>query len=171
VGTHTDRTGDNSNDLTVSSFSIGTVTDIVGNAMASRTVPSTNIASGSAIVIDALGPTALLISCEISSCYGIFERQSITVQSTETGTAYVVQTGGSGSIVVSNLASITSANINRWNSVAINSASTDTTLALTDLEEGIYKIYAVDALGNFSTASVGTGGLSSTLGSLDIKTE
>jgi hypothetical protein len=177
VGTYTVGTGDNSNDLTVSSFSIGTVTDIVGNAMASTTVPSTNIASGSAIVIDALAPTALLISCEISSCYGIFERQSITVQSTETGTAYVVQTGGSGRIITTppavaiNLASLTSANNNRWNSVAINSASTDTTLPLTDLEEGIYRVYAVDALGNVSTASVGTGGLSSALGSLDVKTE
>ena len=173
VGTYTVGAGDNSNDLTVSSFSIGTVTDIAaGNAMASTTVPSTNIASGSAIVIDALAPTARLISCEISSCYGIFERTSITVQSTETGTAYLVKTGGSGAdITVTNLASITSADPDLWNRVTISQASTDTTLALADLEEGIYHVYAVDALGNLSTASVGPGGMSGANGSLDIKTE
>ena len=57
VGTYTVRAGDNSNDLTVSSFSIGTVTDIVGNAMSGTTVPDANIASGSAIVIEATAPT------------------------------------------------------------------------------------------------------------------
>jgi len=57
VGTYTVGAGDNSNDLTVSSFSIGTVTDIAGNAMAGTDVPVTNIASGSAIVIDTTVPT------------------------------------------------------------------------------------------------------------------
>ena len=57
VGTYTVSAGDNSTDLTVSSFSIGTVTDIAGNVMASTAVPDTNIASGSAIVIDTTAPT------------------------------------------------------------------------------------------------------------------
>jgi hypothetical protein len=160
VGTYTVGTGDNSNDLTVSSFSIGTVTDIAaGNAMASTTVPSTNIASGSAIVIDALAPTARLISCSTVSCVQVDPDESVEVQSSETGTAYLVKIAGSGTnITVTNLASITNANVDLWNSVTISSPSTDTTLELEDLEEGIYKVYAVDALGNLSTASVGTGG-------------
>jgi len=62
VGTYTVGAGDNSNDLTVSSFSIGTVTDIAGNAMASTAVPGTNIASGSAIVIDTTAPTVSSVS-------------------------------------------------------------------------------------------------------------
>jgi len=57
VGTYTVSAGDNSTDLTVSSFSIGTVTDIAGNAMSSTAVPVANIASGSAIVIDTTAPT------------------------------------------------------------------------------------------------------------------
>ena len=57
VGTYTVGASDNSNDLTVSSFSIGTVTDIAGNAMSGTTVPDANIASGSAIVIDTTVPT------------------------------------------------------------------------------------------------------------------
>jgi hypothetical protein len=57
VGTYTVGAGDNSIDLTVSSFSIGTVTDSAGNAMTSNTLPATNIATGSAIVIDTTAPT------------------------------------------------------------------------------------------------------------------
>lgn len=72
VGTYTVGAGDSSSDLTVSSFSIGTVTDIAGNAMTSTTVPGTNIASGSAIVIDTTAPT-------VSSIYPTDNQSSVSI--------------------------------------------------------------------------------------------
>ncbi len=57
TGLYTVVSGDNSSDLTVSSFTIGTVLDTAGNTMTSTTVPGTNIASGSAIVVDTTAPT------------------------------------------------------------------------------------------------------------------
>jgi fibronectin type 3 domain-containing protein len=71
------------------------------------------------------------------------------VQSTETGTAYLVNT----TVTVSNLASITVAADNKWNSVAISSVATNTYLTATGLVDGTYKVYAVDAAGNLSSAS------------------
>jgi len=71
------------------------------------------------------------------------------VQSTETGTAYLVNT----TVSVSNLASITGAADNQQNSVTISSAATNTNLAATGLVDGTYKVYAVDAAGNLSSAS------------------
>jgi methionine-rich copper-binding protein CopC len=63
VGTYTVGTGVTSSALTVSSFAIFTVADGSGNAMTSTTLPSTNIATGSTLVvdttatIDAIAPT------------------------------------------------------------------------------------------------------------------
>lgn len=74
-----------------------------------------------------------------------------TVQSTETGTAYLVNT----SVIVSNLASITGAADASWNQVTIATANTPTTLAATGLSSGTYKVYTTDASGNLSAASVG----------------
>ena len=68
VGTYTVSSADTSSDLTVSSFSIGTVIDIAGNPMTSTTVPATNIATGSAIVIDTTAPT--VSSVAITSATG-----------------------------------------------------------------------------------------------------
>lgn len=58
VGTYTVQAGDTSADLTVASFTAGTVADAVGNAMVGTTVPSSpnNIADASAIVIDTTSP-------------------------------------------------------------------------------------------------------------------
>ena len=71
------------------------------------------------------------------------------VQSTETGTVYLVNT----TVTVTNLASITGAADNQWNSVTISSADTDTNLPATGLADGTYKVYAIDAAGNISSAS------------------
>ena len=71
------------------------------------------------------------------------------VKSTETGTAYLVNTA----ITVSNLDSITGAADNQWNSIYISSADTDTNLPATGLADGTYKVYAIDAAGNISSAS------------------
>merc|ERR1712000_645133 len=71
------------------------------------------------------------------------------VQSTEVGTAYLVKS----TVTVNDLASITGATINLWNSVTISTAAANTNLAATGLVDGTYKVYAVDAEGNLSTAS------------------
>jgi hypothetical protein len=76
-----------------------------------------------------------------------------TVQSSEVGTAYLVKTGGTGSVIVSNLASITGADGAKWNSVAITAAATNTNLGLSGLEDGTYTLYTVDQAGNLSGAS------------------
>jgi len=83
VGTYTVGAGDNSNDLTVSSFSIGTMTDIAGNAMASTTVPGTNIASGSAIVIDTTAPTVSLVTTTADNQSSVSITDNITVTFSE----------------------------------------------------------------------------------------
>ena len=75
--------------------------------------------------------------------------QSATVQSTETGTAYLVKS----TVSVTNVASITGASGDLWNSVSVTSANTNTSLPATGLVSGTYKAYAVDAAGNLSTAS------------------
>ena len=74
--------------------------------------------------------------------------QTVTVQSTEAGTVYLV----SDSVTVTNLSSLTAAADNLVNSVAV-AANAGTTLALTGLAEGTYHAYAVDAAGNVSIIS------------------
>ena len=116
-----------------------TVEDSLGNPI---TAANATFTTGGT---DTTAPTASLItSGEIDS-----GSQDAVVQSTETGTAYLVNTA----ITVSNLASITGAADNKWNSVTISSATTNTTLAATGLADGTYKVYAVDDAGNLSSAS------------------
>jgi len=116
-----------------------TVEDSLGNPI---TAANATFTTGGT---DTTAPTASLItSGEIDP-----GSQDAVVQSTETGTAYLVNTA----ITVSNLASITGAADNKWNSVAISSATTNTTLAATGLADGTYKVYAVDDAGNLSSAS------------------
>ena len=116
-----------------------TVEDSLGNPI---TAANATFTTGGT---DTTAPTASLItSGEIDS-----GSQDAVVQSTETGTAYLVNTA----ITVSNLASITGAADSQQNSVTISSASTDTNLAATGLVDGTYKVYAVDDAGNLSSAS------------------
>ena len=108
---------------------------------------------------DTTAPTASVITATITtSGYAV-------VQSTEAGTAYLVKTTVSVSDVITN-------NIvppdRQWNSVHINSANLNTNLSATGLENGTYKVFAVDAAGNVSSPSsnsvtVATTELSSTL--------
>ena len=93
--------------------------------------------------VDASAPTASVATATITTS------ENAVVQSTETGTAYLVNTD----VTVSNLASITGAADNQSNSVAISSADTNTNLPATGLADGTYKVYAVDAAGNLSSAS------------------
>jgi hypothetical protein len=101
-------------------------------------------------VVDTTAPTATLTT-------GVSANTAIaTVQSSEAGTAYLVKTGGSGAVTISNLASITSAVDAKFNSVSITAASTNTTLSLAGLEDGSYSLYSVDSTGNLSTAASNT---------------
>ena len=93
--------------------------------------------------VDTSAPTASVTTATITTS------ENAVVQSTETGTAYLVNTA----VTVSNLASITGAADNQSNSVTISSAATNTNLPATGLADGTYKVYAVDAAGNLSSAS------------------
>jgi len=100
-------------------------------------------ASTNSVTLDTTAPTASVTTATITNS------GNAVVRSTETGTAYLVNTA----VSVSNLASITGAADNQQNSVAISSANTNTNLAATGLVDGTYKVYAVDAAGNLSSAS------------------
>ncbi len=74
--------------------------------------------------------------------------QTVTVQSSEAGTVYLV----SDSVTVTDLNSLINAADNLVNSVAV-AANAGTVLALSGLAEGTYHAYAVDASGNVSAIS------------------
>jgi len=82
----------------------------------------------------------------------IFSSGNASVQSSETGTAYLVNE----TLTITNVASITGAADDLWNSVSISTANTNTNLAATGLRSGTYKVYTVDAAGNLSAASTNT---------------
>ena len=115
-----------------------TQTDSAGN-------PGTTSATRS-FSVDTAAPTATLTAATLPNS------NNAQVQSTETGTAYLVNTA----VNVTNLASITGAADNQVNSVAINTAGANTNLALAGLIDGNYKLYTVDAAGNLSAASSNT---------------
>ena len=57
AGTYTVGTGDNSADLTISSYVVGTVTDADGNTMVTTVLPSSsNLSDNSNIVVDTTAP-------------------------------------------------------------------------------------------------------------------
>ena len=134
------------------SFSIGTQTNNLSLGITLIQVPVTDTdtggdsdtGGGTDTLLDNTAPTANVTTATITTS------GSAVVQSTETGTAYLVNT----TVTVSNLASITvGAADNKWNSVAISSPNTNTYLTATGLVDGTYKVYAVDAAGNLSSAS------------------
>ncbi len=57
TGDYTVGSGQNSGDLAVSSYTLGSITDTAGNAMAAHVVPVNNIANNNGIVIDTTAPT------------------------------------------------------------------------------------------------------------------
>lgn len=109
---------------------------------------TTDALSGGAITLsaDATAPTASVTTATIG------QGGNAVVQSTETGTAYLVK----DTVTVTDVNSITSAGDNNFNSVAISTANINTNLAATGLVEGSYKVYTVDTAGNLSTASSNT---------------
>ena len=94
---------------------------------------------------DTTAPTVSVMPATITSS------DFAVVQSTETGTAYLVNT----SVTVSNRTSIENAAAdNMSKSVVISAANTNTNLAAAGLVEGTYKAYAEDAAENLSDASL-----------------
>ena len=81
TGTYTVQAGDTTSDLTVASFTIGTVADTAGNAMTSTTLPTeaNNIAGASAIVIDTTAPTTATLASSAATA------TSATITFTVTG--------------------------------------------------------------------------------------
>ncbi len=115
------------------SFTIGSQTDsLEANIRLTQVSGTDNTAPTASVTIDTITTSG-----------------NAVVKSTETGTAYLVNTA----IIVSNLDSITGAADNQWNSVAISLANTDTNLPATGLADGTYNVYAVDVAGNLSSAS------------------
>ena len=96
-------------------------------------------------VADTTAPTVSVTTATAT----INNKGSATVVSSERGTAYLVNT----SINVTNLAQITGATDNLWNSVVVASPDINTTLSAAGLIDGSYKVYAADAVGNLSVAS------------------
>ena len=113
-----------------------TVEDSAGNPITAANATFTTVP-------DTTAPTASVTTATIPNS------SNAVVQSTETGTAYLVKT----TVSVSNLASITGAADSQQNSVTISSAATNTNLAATGLVDGTYKVYAVDSAGNLSSVS------------------
>jgi len=124
------------------SFSIGTQTNNLSLGITLIQVPGTGTDTGGGT--DNTAPTASVTAATITTS------GNAVVQSTETGTAYLVKTTVS---VSNNFTSITGAVDHLWNSVAISLANSDTNLPATGLADGTYKVYAVDVAGNLSSAS------------------
>ncbi|SVC26691.1 uncharacterized protein METZ01_LOCUS279545, partial [marine metagenome] len=117
------------------------IIDSEGNESNTLTIPPFTVDT---TVNDTTPPTASVTAATITTS------GNAVVQSTETGTAYLVKTTVS---VSNNFTSITGAADSQWNSVAISLANTDTNLPATGLADGTYKVYAVDAAYNLSSAS------------------
>lgn len=63
--------GDNSSDLTISSFTVGTVSDIYGNSMSSNDLPSgNNLADAKNLVVDTTAPTTEILSVQYDPSNG-----------------------------------------------------------------------------------------------------
>ncbi|CAC9556417.1 hypothetical protein, partial [uncultured Gammaproteobacteria bacterium] len=81
---------------------------------------------------------------------------NVSVQSSETGTAYLVHSSVVVNVSTTQAMLDTLVSANKVNKVTIATANTATDLAATDLEDGVYRVYTVDIAGNVSTASTAT---------------
>ncbi|CAC9543711.1 hypothetical protein, partial [uncultured Gammaproteobacteria bacterium] len=77
---------------------------------------------------------------------------NVSVQSSETGTAYLVHSSVVVNVGTTQAMLDTLVSANKVNKVTIATANTATDLAATDLEDGVYRVYTVDIAGNVSTA-------------------
>ncbi len=98
------------------------------------------------VTIDTTSPTASVTTATLKNS------TNATVQSTETGTVYIVK----DTVSVSTISDITNASDDNFNSVTISNANTNTNMALSGLVDGTYKVYSTDTAGNLSSSSVNT---------------
>jgi hypothetical protein len=125
---------------------------VVGDLVAGLSDGAGNAATGStpaatgSFTADTTAPTATVTTATLANT------GSATVQSTEAGTAYLVRSD----VTVTTVASITGSGDTNFNSVSIATANSNTSLALTGLADGSYKLYTEDAAGNLSAASANT---------------
>ena len=112
---------------------------------AKQTVSGTESSASSSlsVTIDTTLPIASVSTATLQNS------TNAIVQSSEIGTVYIVK----DSVTVTNLASITNAADNNFNSTVISTANSNTNLALSGLVDGTYKVYSVDIAGNLSLAS------------------
>jgi hypothetical protein len=120
-----------------------TVVDSDGNLLSKYTGA---VADASASITDNDDQTAPTVSLAEAT---VTNAGSAVVQSSEVGTAYLVNT----EISVTNLASITGAADTSWNTASVTTAASNTNVAATGLVDGTYKVYTTDASGNLSNAS------------------
>lgn len=97
---------------------------------------------------DSTPPTVLRIDSKSVAKNG----DTITVQSNEVGTVYLVNQ----SVSVSKVDSITVASSNLKNSVSVSAPNSDSTLTISNLSDGLYNLYAGDSLNNLSSAVLAT---------------
>lgn len=125
----------------------GTLAAGTHSITAAATIDGQTVASSAVIVsVDTSAPTPSITTASVAPPV------DVSVQSSETGTAYLVNS----SVSVSNVASITSAADASWNSVSVATANSATAMSTSGLSDGTYKVYTVDVAGNLSAASVGT---------------
>ena len=133
---------------------------IIKNINSNESFRIDEILIGPAVVAvsDSTPPTASVTTATLKNT------DSAIVQSTETGTAYIVK----DTVTVTDLASITGAADNNFNSVAISTINSDTSLSLAGLVDGTYKVYTVDAAGNLSVVSSNSVTIDSTAPTFDV---
>ncbi|MCW2367576.1 hypothetical protein M2341_003023 [Sphingobium sp. B7D2B] len=117
-----------------------TATDAVGNISATS--------ASSTFVLDTVNPTVVLSTGSGANT------NSATVQSSEIGTVYIVNTAMIPT--VTKLEDITGIDGKYWNSVNITTANSNTTMQMLGLASGSYKAYSVDNAGNISAVSANT---------------
>ncbi|MCX8518775.1 MAG: Ig-like domain-containing protein, partial [Methylophilaceae bacterium] len=99
--------------------------------------------SSTTFQMDAVAPTPTV------AAQTILVTDSVSVQSSEAGTAYLVKS----TRPVSSASDILNAPDNEWNQVSIASANAPILLAATGLITGTYKLYVVDYASNISVAA------------------
>ena len=87
TGNYTTGSNDTASDLAISSFVVGTVTDVYGNTMTSTTIPSgKNLSDNSAIVIDTTAPTTTITSAAYNPNTGVITLTGTNLQTLNVGT-------------------------------------------------------------------------------------